>query len=59
MHSAPPTHSGWRRGAVRRLWTAVVAALALPLSILATGTTRSRRDGPAAWTTGPTPGARP
>ncbi|MFJ6701799.1 MULTISPECIES: glycoside hydrolase family 48 protein [unclassified Streptomyces] len=38
MHSAPPTHSGRRRGAVRRRWTAVVAALALPLSILATGT---------------------
>ncbi|MGW7541470.1 glycoside hydrolase family 48 protein [Streptomyces sp. NPDC054770] len=32
-------HSGRRRRAVRRLWTAVVAALALPLSMLATGTT--------------------
>ncbi|MEV7983515.1 glycoside hydrolase family 48 protein, partial [Streptomyces sp. NPDC086519] len=30
---------GRRRRAVRRLWTAVVAALALPLSMLATGTT--------------------
>ncbi|UXY31018.1 glycoside hydrolase family 48 protein [Streptomyces sp. HUAS TT20] len=34
-----PGHSGRRRRAVRRLWTAVVAALALPLSMLATGTT--------------------
>ncbi|MBW8794879.1 MAG: cellulose binding domain-containing protein [Streptomyces sp.] len=32
-------HPERRRGAVRRLWTAVVAALALPLSMLATGTT--------------------
>ncbi|MER6273347.1 glycoside hydrolase family 48 protein [Streptomyces sp900105755] len=32
-------HPGRRRSAVRRLWTAVVAALALPVSMLATGTT--------------------
>ncbi|MCF3136596.1 glycoside hydrolase family 48 protein [Streptomyces olivochromogenes] len=32
-------HHLWTRGAVRRLWTAVVAALALPLSTLATGAT--------------------
>ncbi|MEU5314306.1 hypothetical protein, partial [Streptomyces sp. NPDC021562] len=40
MHPAsPPTPgSGRRRRAVRRLWTAVVAALALPLSMLAVGT---------------------
>ncbi|MFF0225393.1 glycoside hydrolase family 48 protein [Streptomyces sp. NPDC004629] len=31
-------HPGRRRRAARRLWTAVVAALALPLSMLATGT---------------------
>ncbi|MEU9240923.1 glycoside hydrolase family 48 protein [Streptomyces sp. NPDC048385] len=31
--------AGRKRRAVRRLWTAVVAALALPLSMLATGTT--------------------
>ncbi|MFF4561165.1 glycoside hydrolase family 48 protein [Streptomyces sp. NPDC001435] len=36
MHPGLP---GRRRRAVRRLWTAVVAALALPLSMLATGTT--------------------
>ncbi|MEV0178909.1 glycoside hydrolase family 48 protein [Streptomyces sp. NPDC050625] len=34
-----PGHPGRRRRAVRRLWTAVGAALALPLSMLATGTT--------------------
>ncbi|MEU3521494.1 cellulose binding domain-containing protein, partial [Streptomyces sp. NPDC006654] len=40
MHPAlPPTPgTGRRRRAVRRLWTAVVAALALPLSMLAVGT---------------------
>ncbi|MFF7333025.1 glycoside hydrolase family 48 protein [Streptomyces sp. NPDC008150] len=31
-------HSRWRHHAGRRLWTAVVAALALPLTTLATGT---------------------
>ncbi|MFG3295818.1 glycoside hydrolase family 48 protein [Streptomyces sp. NPDC048179] len=39
MHPAHPGGTGRRRRAVRRLWTAVVAALALPLSMLATGTT--------------------
>ncbi|MFE0509799.1 glycoside hydrolase family 48 protein [Streptomyces sp. NPDC058964] len=37
-----PGHPGRRRRAVRRLWTAVVAALALPLSMLATGVTAAQ-----------------
>ncbi|MFI7137006.1 glycoside hydrolase family 48 protein [Streptomyces massasporeus] len=34
MHPPP-----WRRGAVRRLWTAALAALALPLTMLSSGST--------------------
>ncbi|MFK0157246.1 glycoside hydrolase family 48 protein [Streptomyces sp. NPDC090499] len=39
MQPGHALHPGRRRRTVRRLWTAVVAALALPLSMLATGTT--------------------